>query len=155
MSKFERLDQLRWNHNGECEYHSHFYFTKAEKLDSLERILFHDRSAAEKIKDAENMIAVLKEYRQSLFERSQIITAANYHLRLTLTREVHYYDKKKYYQIEIAKIFDRKDIAPESILSERYEGTERHKAIKRYEELRKSHPGIESEMDIAKKHWEK
>lgn len=152
---FDKLNSLHWNHSHECEIQMHFYLIYADKLDSLDRVLYYDRNAAEKIRELESTIAVLKEYRQSLFERSQVITAANYHLRLSLTREVHYYQNKKYYLVEIVKVFDRADIAPETVLSERYEGTERHKAIKRFEELRKSHPGIETEKDIAKKQWEK
>lgn len=120
----------------------------------MKTILDADKHAAEKIAELLEMAELLKEYRQSLFERSQLIAGANYRLRLTLKRELHSYESKKYYRVELAKIFDRQDIEPETVLSERYTGAERHKAFKRFEDLRKSHPGIDAEKDIAKKHWE-
>lgn len=130
------------------------YFTRANRLGSMKTVLDADKRAAEKINELLEMAELLKEYRQSLFERSQLIAGANYRLRLTLRREIHSYESRKFYRVELAKIFDRQDIEPETVLSERYAGTERHKAIKRFEDLRKSHPGIDVEKDIAKKQWE-
>lgn len=138
----------------QCSEHIHLYFPRADKIGSMDRIIDEDKRAAEKITELLEMAELLKKYRQTLFERSQVIAATNYHLQLTLIRSVDR-NNRKYYTVEITKIFDRKDITPETVLSEQYEGTERHKAIKRYEELLKSHPGIESEKDIAKKYWEK
>ena len=44
---------------------------------------------------------------------------------------------------------------PMAVLSEEYDGKERHKALKRFEELKKQYPNIETEIDIAKGKWEK
>ena len=154
MKTLETLFSRYGYPSDECNEQIHLYFTRADKLGSMDNIIDADKRATEKITELLETAELLKKYRQTLFERAQIITAANYRLKLTLTRNIKRYDNKKYYQIEITKVFDRKDIAPKAILSERYAGTERHKAIKRFEELRKLHPGIEAEKDIAKKYWE-
>ena len=39
--------------------------------------------------------------------------------------------------------------------TERFEGKDCHAAITRFNELLKQFPGIEAEIDIAKKPWEK
>ena len=48
-----------------------------------------------------------------------------------------------------------KDVAPEELFHERFEGKERHTALKRFEVLKKEYPNAEIIKDIEKKHWEK
>ena len=43
----------------------------------------------------------------------------------------------------------------ETIIQETYPGTERHKAIKRFEALKKEYPGAKAIKDIEKRNWER
>ena len=79
----------------------------------------------------------------------------NYKLCLRLERFITYYDNLKKYIITIAKRFDGNNMADEEILRETYDGKERHKALKRFEALKKEYPNIETEIDIEKKRWER
>ena len=97
----------------------------------------------------------MQEYRIELFNRYQEIVSTNYRLCLTLKREINYYKNKKFYYIYLEKVYDREDVKPEELLQERFDGTERHKAFKRFAELQKQYPNIEIIKDINKKHWEK
>lgn len=135
-------------------YHS--YIQSPARIDSATRILENDKKAVEEIKAAEELIQRLKEYRQALFERYQEITASPYHCRLTLEREPARWNGASVdYFIRLEKVYDMPGVAPEGIIIEYYPGKERHKAIKRYKELLKQHPGIDATMDIQKKSWEK
>lgn len=40
-------------------------------------------------------------------------------------------------------------------LAERFDGKERHKAIKRFNQLKKERPGIETVMNIERRSWER
>lgn len=57
--------------------------------------------------------------------------------------------------MELLKVYDLKNAAPEKVLEETYPGTERRQAFKRFEELKKQHPNIETIIDTNKKYWEK
>lgn len=101
------------------------------------------------------MIKTLKEYRAALYERYQVVSATNYTLFLKLERRVHYNNNSKSYVITIVKRFEGNNVSDSEILRESYEGKERHKALKRFEALKKEYPNIENEIDIEKKQWER
>lgn len=143
------------NSNGEIRIGEQYYLIKPEKLDSISRVKMYDETAARAIKDATALIAVMNEYRHALYVRFNEINETNYSFLLSVKREIRYYENKKIYFVTIAKVFDRKDVAPETVLRERYEGRERHKALARFEELKKQYPNIRTEKDINKKQWEK
>jgi hypothetical protein len=114
----------------------------------------YSRRATEAINEAAELIKTLQEYQQALYARSQEILNTNYHLFLFLERTFNRYDNTKQYIITICKRFEGNNVADEEILREKYPGKERHKALKRFEELKKEYPNIDNDMDIAKKHWE-
>ena len=76
-------------------------------------------------------------------------------MKLTLRRRVDYYSNKKYYEVKVLKTIDAPNARPVAVVSEEYDGKDRHKALKRFEELKKQYPNIETEKDIDKKQWEK
>lgn len=57
------------------------------------------------------------------------------------------------YFIEVTRIFE--DGTEVTQFREEYEGRERSKALKRFDALKKSHPGIIATMDIEKGRWER
>lgn len=143
-----------FNHNGEAEIHRRIYIRQPDKIDSIKNLEYYNRNASEAIAEAEKAIEVLKEYQQALFHRYQEILQANFKMLLRLERVVSYSGAKSYV-ITISKRFDGSNIADEIISKETFPGKERHNALKRFEALKKEHPNIETEIDIAKKQWER
>ena len=75
-----------------------------------------------------------------------------YSIEVSIERFKHYYGKVNYY-VKVAKVFE--NIGKEYIISEIYQGTERHTALKRFEELKKQYPSAEYIKNIEKAKWEK
>lgn len=143
-----------FTHRPEAEIRRFIYIKKPEAITSLKDLEYYSGRAAQAIAEAQELIKTMQEYQQALYTRSQEIYSANYKLFLFLERKRNYYDNTKSYIITICKRFDGHNVADEEILRETYPGKERHKALKRFEELKKQYPNIENDMDIAKKHWE-
>jgi hypothetical protein len=143
-----------FTYRDDAELHRRVYIKKPSAIDSIKSLNYYDGNAQQAIAEAEAFIETLKEYRRDLYERYQEIAAANYKLFLFLERTFNRYDNTKQYIITICKRFDGNNVADEEILRETYPGKERHKALKRFDELKKEYPTIENDMDIAKKHWE-
>ena len=139
----EMNETLRFNH------------PRADTVDSIKRIKEHDRWAADEFEGLRQFADMLEEYRRTLYERAQAFYSAPYSMRLTLTRRVDTWNNKKYYDVQLLKVYDLENAAPEKVLDETYPGTERRQAFARFEELKKQHPNIETITDTAKKHWEK
>lgn len=133
----------------------HFYYTRADCIQRIEDIQHADKKAQQDIAELLQVIELLKEYRRTLHERAQTFFGCGYSLLLKVWREVNYYYGKKFYFVEIRKTPDIQNAAPIPLLQERYEGKERHKAIARFEELKKLYPNIPTEKDINKSKWEK
>lgn len=134
----------------------HFYYTRADHVKTLDWIKYYDKRADEDIQGLLNFIEVLKEYRKTLFERAQEFLTAGYTMQLKIKREIDSYrNGKKSYVIEVLKILDLKNADPVRILQETYEGKERHTALKRFEQLKKLYPNIETIKEIEKQRWER
>lgn len=133
-------------------YRSHI--KKADALTDLKSVEFYDSHAARMIADYKNTIELLEEYRKTLFNRYQEIATAPYKLVLKLERTIHF-EGNKYYTITLIKRFSGTNIADEEMKREKFTGKERHKALKRFEELEKEYPTTETEIDIEKKRWER
>lgn len=152
------LDQLFRRYGSpfpEANESIHIYFTRADKIESLEKVQSSDKRAAEKIAELLDMAEILKEYRKTLFDRARELYSASYTMQLSIKRDIDIWKNKKFYIVEIRKIFDTPNTNPGILVSEKYEGKERFKALKRFEELKKQYPGIETEQDTDKKTWER
>lgn len=143
-----------FTHRTENDLHTYLHIKKPSAIGSIEDVMYYSGRAQQAIHEAEERIALMKEYQQALYERYQEIYGTNYKLFLLLKREVHYSGTKSYV-ITISKKFDGNNVADEITLRETFEGKERHKALKRFEELKKEYPNIENEKDIAKRQWER
>ena len=133
----------------------YFYFTRADKIDTFSKVQQADKDAQDKITSLYAWIELLTEYRKTLYARAQQLCAASYTMKLTLRRRVDSWKNKRYYDITVVKIIDAPNARPVAVLSEEYDGKERHKALKRFEELKKQYPNIETEKDVDKKQWER
>ena len=152
------LDELfsRYGHPAdEMNEKIYFYFTRADKIETFDKVQQADKAAQDKITSLYVWIDLLKEYRKTLYTRAQELCAAGYKMKLTLRRRVDSWKNKRYYDITVVKIIDALNARPVAVLSEEYNGKERHKALKRFEELKKQYPNIETEKDVDKKQWER
>lgn len=128
------------------------YIRRPETLADAEDIKRYDQSAAEAIEEARRMIEDLTEYRQALAARYASLEVMPYKRILRIERENYSYTGIKY-RVTIAK--HREDGTEVKELEEVYPGKERHIALKRFAELQKQYPGIESEKHIEKSKWER
>lgn len=134
----------------------HFYFTRADHVESLEHVQSEDKKAVNTINELFEFAELLKEYRKTLYDRAQEFLTAGYAMQLKITRNIDCWNgNKKFYVIEVLKIIDLKNAEPVSVLKETFEGRERHIALKRFEQLKKLYPNIEIIKNIEKQRWEK
>ena len=131
------------------------YLQNPKSIDDMNRAIYWGNNAAHYIQECEKMIKQLQQYQKMIYERVQEIETAPYHHRVTLLRENRYYQKRVFYYLIVDKVFDVPGIKPVEIQRTTYSGPERREAIKAFEAYKKTHPGIESEMDIAKQKWER
>lgn len=143
-----------FTHRPEAEIRHYIHLKKPEAVSSIKDLEYYSGRAAQAIAEAEQTIALMQEYQQALYERYQVIYSTNYHLHLHIERRLHYNNTKSYH-VTIVKRFDGNNVADEEILRETFEGKERHKALKRYEALKKEYPNIECSTDIEKRQWER
>lgn len=136
----------------EAEIKLYGYLTRPDKLDTFERIRHMDDSAARLIADCKRLVTQLLAYRQDLSARYNELATMPSRDRLVLERVPTYSGKIAYY---IRLFTDYEDGTTVSTASEAFEGRDRHKAIARFEELRRQRPGIEAEKRIDKRQWER
>ena len=130
----------------------HFYHSHPVHCKTAAEVTQADARAARDIEELQNMIDLLTEYRQALAFRYNDLATMPYTEKLSLKRSRSYHGNITY-TLKLSRIYE--DTSEEELSRETYPGKERHTAIARYHELLKSHPGIESEMDIEKRAWEK
>lgn len=128
------------------------YLLRPDRLNNAKDIGWNDNTASRLIADCERLIESLKEYRQDLAKRYNELETMTYFERLTIERDPSRYGGITYYVRILRKYEDGTEI---QVSSERFEGKERHKALKRYEDIKKQRPGIEAVKDIEKRYWEK
>lgn len=156
MRTLERLFSRYGCPSDEMNETIHLYFTRADKVKSLERVKDEDKRAENTINDLLEIAELLKEYRKNLFERAQEFLTAGYAMQLKIKREIDCWrGNKKFYVIEVLKIIDLPNADPVPVLKETYEGKERHTALKRFEQLKKLYPNIETIKEIEKRSYEK
>lgn len=113
-----------------------------------------DQWAARDIQRLEETVQILKEYRKELYEHTQRLQELESRLQLKLKREKRY-DHKVHYCLTVKRIYPANERMYNDIINEHYDGSDRSKAIKRYEQLKKEYPCIEAIKDIEKGRWEK
>lgn len=136
----------------EAEIRLYGYLTRPDKLDTFDRIRHMDDNAARLIADCKHLVTQLSAYRQDLAARYNDLATMPSRDRLVLERVPNYSGKITYY---IRVFTDYEDGTTVNTSSETFEGRDRHKAIARFEEIRKQRPCIEAEKRIDKKQWER
>lgn len=152
MAKLEDLFRRGGDHS---DITISLYYPKPHHIKELSQVKYYDGRAVEDIERFKDLISLLEQYRTDLYKRAQQFLTSDYKMRLSLVREIQAWTNKKIYRIEVCKIYDVPNAKPETLISETFAGTERHKAFARFEELKKLYPNIETVKDIDKKFWEK
>lgn len=142
-----------FEHRSDFDVCPRAYLLDPKMIKTMADIEYHDKSTLHSIERFRDAIKQLEEYRMLLYERVKVLQTATYKRRLKLERDPNW-SGKKYYNVRIVKDYGG-DIGEIKELAERYPGTERHKAIKRFEELKKQYPGIETVKDIERRNWER
>lgn len=150
MSYQERIENTY--HTAYAEARPWITFYKAAKLSSSADVQTADDQAARDIAEMGKLIDDLKEYRQALAARYAQLETMPYKDRIELERSPGYISGVNYY----LRIMRRYEDGTEGQLEfHRYEGKQRHKALKAFEDLKKQRPGIEAIKNIEKKSWER
>lgn len=137
--------------NPSTEMQRQFYlnFTRPDAIDDLKRVVSEDKYAARRIQEMQELIDFLKVYRVELADRYNHLLTDPYVIVIKLRREVNWSDNKKYYWIEWFKRYTDtgKEVRTDFT---KYDGKQRHQAIKDFDDYVKTHPGIVSEKNIEK-----
>lgn len=149
---WKELFERSWR-GDEAEIKVYDHLRLPDKLTTLDGVSLYDRSAAETIQRMEEYTEALKGYRQALAARYAALASMPYTLRLELTRHKGWSDKRVTYTLSLVRVYQ--DGHEEDQEKTTYPGTMRRDALKDYEAMKRSRPGIECKVDIEKKSWEK
>lgn len=144
-----------FDYRNDEELRVYAYLYKPEAISSMDRLSYYGSSADRAIADCKHMIETLEAYKLKLHERAQQLTTAPYHFELELKREKHWNDSPVLYFLTLYRVYDVPGIQKQAETQTRYKGTERSKALKDFEALKKARPGITATLDIAKRSWER
>ena len=150
--EWKELFERSWR-GDEAEVKVYDHLRLPDKLNDLDGVTLYDRSAADSIRRMEEYIEALRGYRQALAARYAALASMPYDYRLDLIRRRGWYDKRVTYTVALVREYQ--DGHEEAEESTTYPGTQRREAIKAFEALKKSRPGIACNVDIEKRPWEK
>ena len=142
-----------WNSSLEYNIRVNDYIIHPDKLTTPERVAYYDRSAAGTIQRMEEYIEALRGYRQALAARYAALASMPYDYRLDLIRRRGWSDKRVTYTVALVREYQ--DGHEEAEESTTYPGAQRREALKAFEALKRSRPGIACNVDIEKRPWEK
>lgn len=126
--------------------------SRAEKLTTVEDVTRYDGYAAYKIAELQRYIDFLTEHRKRLTARYGELLTMGYTTELRLQRYCNRDNHVTYY-LRTTLIYD--DGSRTKTETQRFPGTERHKAIAEFERLTKLHPDWKATKDIEKSKWER
>lgn len=149
---WKELFERSWR-GDEAEVKVYDHLRLPDKLTDLDGVTLYDRSAARAIKEMEEYIEALRGYRQALAARYAALASMPYGYRLDLIRRRGWSDKRVTYTVALVREYQ--DGHEEAEESTTYPGSQRREAIKAFEALKKSRPGIACNVDIEKRPWEK
>ena len=153
MTRFA-VDDLREHmssRSGDYEPRIYPHFRNIRELNSLKKIEEANRDTQFIIDEIRALEECCKAYQQMLYERTQQITTAGYHMVAKLRRYKSYYSKHVTYHFTVVKVFDDPSMQPLVVDSTDYPGTDRRKAIDDFNAYLKQHPGIEYVKEIDAK----
>ncbi len=136
-------------------YNRHYYIQKPDKIKSTLDCANADKTAKDEIEFLKQKIEFLQIYRTELYKRYQEINSATYHKRITIERQRQYYENKVFYYVTVESVPDRADVETRVLRRDRFEGKQRHEALKLFQTLCKCYPQAEIVKKIEKSKWER
>lgn len=136
----------------EADIKFYSWLNRPDNCKTFEEIRHNDERAARLIAECKHMVSLMIEYRQDLAARYNQLATMPSKDSVMLQRHKSYNNSVNYY---IRFFTEYEDGTKVETATETYAGAERHKALKRFEELQKQRPGIEYVKDIEKKQWER
>ena len=128
------------------------YVQNPKKLTSQKDVTYRDKNAAETITRLQNLIEDLQDYRVALAARYGELETMLYTRTLSLERCPHWKGHIEYIVTITKQMEDGTKIDE---LNEVFRGKDRKAAFARFEEIKKNHPGIITEIDVEKRSWER
>ena len=123
-----------------------------ESVSDTKSVQFYDHCAAELIQRMERLSEQLKDYRTAMAARYAELASMPYRMQLELKRHKQYQGPVTYW-LRLNRVYE--DGHTEVEQETRYPGTERHKALKAFEAMKKQRPGIDVIKDIEKGRFER
>lgn len=145
MSYREELFTRYGRPSGQAEIRLQQWLYAPETCRSFDEVQRQDDRASRLIADCEHMITQLREYRQDLARRYNDLATMPSRQRIELQRYKSYRGNVEYY-VRRWTIYE--DGTEQETETETFSGKDRHKALKRFAELQKQHPGIEVKSNI-------
>lgn len=145
MSYREELFTRFGSPSKEAEVKIYGWLTVPENSRSFEEVRRQDDKAARLIAECEHLITQLREYRQDLAKRYNDLATMPSKQSIELQRYKAYQGNVTFYIRHFTTYADGTKCETET---ETFSGKDRHKAIKRFAELQKQHPGIEAKSNI-------
>lgn len=136
----------------EAEIKFYSWLNRPDNCKTFDEIRHNDERAAQLIAECKRMVSLMIEYRQDLAARYNALATMPSKDSVKLERFKRY-DNSVIYHIRFFTEYE--DSTKVETATETFTGKERHKALKRFAELQKQHPGIEYIKDIDKKQWER
>ena len=149
---WKELFERSWR-GDEAEVKVYDHLRLPDKLTDLDGVTLYDRSAARAIKEMEEYLEALRGYRQALAARYAALASMPYGYRLDLIRRRGWSDKRVTYTVALVREYQ--DGHEEAEESTTYPGAQRREALKAFEALKRSRPGIACNVDMEKRPWEK
>ena len=108
----------------------------------FKRLKDYDKWALDTIRNLNEAITVVNEYRKELYNQWQALEASPKHKLIELKRRKDYWNNKIYYDITISTVYeDLKQTNTDKVIT--YKGIERFKAFKEFKKLIKQYPNAE------------
>lgn len=139
--------------DGITETKIYMYRCEPKTITTVAGLADADKRTAADIKDLENLIEELKQYRKELAERCNELYQMESTISVKLEREKRWRDSNVHYIITTTRNYsDGGKVTLETLT---YSGSERRKAIGKFEEIKRHFPNYQYSIVLEKKSWEK
>ena len=122
-------------------------------LSTTAEVAHRDQWAAQDIARLESYVENLRDYRRALAARYAELETMGFAYRLELHRNPSWSGGNVTYELKLVKLYaDGTEVNEQRQV---FPGKERRAALKTFDEMKRSRPGIETVLDIEKRQWER
>lgn len=128
------------------------YTVDSAQIADLNWLAREDKRALESIEKANELIRQAESYRLKLYERCRELELMDSHTRISLKRKRCWNEKIVYWLQKTTVYSDGTECIEETT---RYEGKQRHEALRTFNDLKKQYPMFEYVLNIDKSSYER